>query len=188
MIAHGQPASASSASRRAALLVADTIGDLMAFWNFKPSMGRVWAVLYLSRRPLSADEIVEITGLSAGSVSMTLHDLQVWGVVRRVPQPDERRRYFDAETDILRMITHTLRQRELRLVDETIARLEEAARILDEEGRSSIPEEMMENRFLATRVHNLVSLARVGRRVIDQLVHAGTLDLGPIRGTLGRRH
>lgn len=178
---------AADTKRRAALLVADTVGDLMSFWNFKPSMGRVWTVLYLSRRPLSADEIVERTGLSAGSVSMTLQDLQQWGVVRRVWQPDERRRFFDAETDIVRMVTHTLRERELRLVDEAVARLEEAVRILDEEGGSSIPDEMMENRFLATRVRNLLTLARAGRRVIDQLVQAGKLDLSPIRGALGHR-
>ena len=34
--------------------VAHAIGEVMEFWSFKPSMGRVWSVLYLSRAPLSA--------------------------------------------------------------------------------------------------------------------------------------
>ena len=64
-------------------MVAEAIGELMEFWNFKPSMGRVWAVLYLSTEPLSAEDICSTTGLSAGSVSMTLNELRLWGVVRK---------------------------------------------------------------------------------------------------------
>ena len=48
----------SGTSEKATILVASTIGDLMAFWNFKPSMGRVWTVLYLSKVPMVAEDIV----------------------------------------------------------------------------------------------------------------------------------
>ena len=34
--------------RQARALVAEAVGEVMAFWNFKPSMGRVWTTLYLS--------------------------------------------------------------------------------------------------------------------------------------------
>ena len=68
--------------RQARALVAEAVGEVMAFWNFKPSMGRVWTTLYLSPRPLTSAELVEETGLSVGSVSMTLSELQEWGVVR----------------------------------------------------------------------------------------------------------
>lgn len=181
------PAAARAAARRATLLVADTIGDLMEFWNFKPSMGRVWAVLYLSRHPLSAADIGEATGLSAGSVSMTLQDLLQWGVVRREWEPGERRKLYAAETDVVAMVTRVFRERELRLVTDAIARLEEARRILDEEARSSQPEQMLEGRFLATRVDNVLRLARAGRAVVEQLSRAGAVDLGAIRDALRRR-
>lgn len=178
---------ADDATRRAVLLAADAIGELMGFWNFKPSMGRVWTVLYLSRRPLTAGEIAERAQLSAGSVSMTLSDLQGWGVVKRAWVQGDRRRHFEAETDILSLVTRVFRERELRWIDDVVARLEEAARILDEEGRSSVPDAMLENRFLATRIGNLLDLARTGRRVVARFTQAGTLDLRGLRDALGRR-
>jgi DNA-binding transcriptional regulator GbsR (MarR family) len=177
----------SDADARAVLLAADAIGELMGFWNFKPSMGRVWTVLYLSRRPLTADEIGSRAQLSAGSVSMTLSDLGGWGVVRRAWVQDDRRRHYEAETDILAMVTRVFRQRELGWIDQVVVRLEEAARILADEGRSSVPDQMRENRFLATRIGNLLHLARAGRRVVDRFAQAGTLDLRVLRDALGRR-
>lgn len=172
---------------RATLIVAETIGELMGFWNFKPSMGRVWTVLYLSRRPLSSEELVARTGLSAGSVSMTLADLQRWGVVQKAMVPASRKRYFEAETDVMSTVARVFRERELRLVGNAVRQLEEAARILDEEGGSSVPDRMLENRFLATRVRSLLGLARAGRTMVEQLSRAGAMDLSAIRGTLSRR-
>jgi len=184
--ATARTASARAATAEATLLVAATIGELMEFWNFKPSMGQVWAVLYLSSRPLDAAEIAERTGLSAGSVSMTLGELQHWGVVRRALLPAERRRYFEAETDVVAMITRVFRQRELKVVGEAIARLEQARRMLDERGRSSEPAQMLESRFLASRIDAILRLARVGRRVVEQLASAGRVDLGALGEALRR--
>jgi DNA-binding transcriptional regulator GbsR (MarR family) len=53
-------------------LVSDSIGRLIEFWGFKRNMGRLWAILYLSDRPLSAPEIQDRLQLSSGAVSMTL--------------------------------------------------------------------------------------------------------------------
>lgn len=180
-------ARARLARARATTLAADTIGEIMAFWNFKPSMGKVWTVLYLSQEPLSADEIAARSGLSAGSVSMTLSELQQWAVIKRHYDPDSRRRRYVAETDVTKMVTRVFRERELRMIGDAITRLEEALRILDQEGGSSRPDEMMEGRFLATRVRNLLRLSRAGKQVVEQLANAGTIDLRGLRDTLRRR-
>src|SRR5207248_3108787 len=37
--------------------VSDVIGRLIEFWGFKRNMGRIWAVLYLSSEPLSAEDL-----------------------------------------------------------------------------------------------------------------------------------
>ena len=80
---NGRPAS-EEARERAIGLVADAVGELMRFWNFKPSLGRIWAILYLSQAPLDAEEIEARSGLSTGNVSMSLQELLRWGVVKRV--------------------------------------------------------------------------------------------------------
>ncbi|MCB9764162.1 MAG: hypothetical protein H6739_30605 [Alphaproteobacteria bacterium] len=178
------PERADAAIDEAIRTAAETIGELMEFWNFKPSMGKVWTVLYLSQEPLSAEEIGQRTGLSAGSVSMTLSDLQLWGVVHKVRRAGERRRLYKPETDIWSMVTRVFREREQRLVRQSIRNLEDALRLLDEQARTSSPQVMLRGRFVATRVRLLLDLARTGERLLERLARSGELDLSPLRGWL----
>jgi DNA-binding transcriptional regulator GbsR (MarR family) len=115
---------------------------------------------------------------------MTLQDLLQWGVARKVPGVGARRRLYAAETDILSLVARVFRERELRLVDETIRHLEEVVRILEDEGRSSNATEMLRGRFLVTRVRRLLDLTRVGRQVVARLAMTGSADLAPIRELL----
>lgn len=172
-------------TQQAIALVAEAVGELMEFWNFKPSMGRIWAALYLSPVPLDAEEIERRTGLSTGNVSMTLTELLHWGVVRRAPGPSRPRKY-EAETDIWAMVGRVFADRELRVVERALARFEEAHRLLDA-SRSSDAVAMMENRFIATRVHNLLELARTGRKLVERLSRTGTVNMRPIREVLMAR-
>ena len=170
--------STGGATSQATLVVADAIGEVMGFWNFKPSMGRVWTVLFLSPQPLSADEISRRTQLSAGSVSMTLQELLLWGVVRKAWQRGSRRRYFEAETDILSMVTRVFRERELRLIDTTIQRIERALILLQDVEPST------DAAFLESRLETLLRMARTGRALVDQFAGGGLLDLRSLRGVL----
>lgn len=176
---------ADEALAKARGLVAEAVGDIMGFWNFKPSMGRVWTCLYLSPRSLTSAEIVENTGLSVGSVSMTLADLRSWGVVKDSGRSGGRRA-FQAETDIVKMITRVFQERELGLVKDTIEKLETAVKLLDEYGRSSIPATMLEGRFVVTRARRLLDLAHSGHQMLDRFTRIGRLDLSSIRHKLGR--
>lgn len=178
---------AKAAQERAVAIVAEAIGEVMRFWNFKPSMGKIWTILYLSPDPLDAEEIEGVSGLSAGMVSMTLQDLLQWGVIRRVPGASPRRRMYTAETDIWALVARVFQQRELKLVDETIAALEEALRLLDAEGRSSRPVEMLAGRFQVTRIRNLLALTRTGRSIVARLAATGSADLAPLRDVLKGR-
>jgi DNA-binding transcriptional regulator GbsR (MarR family) len=175
------------ARERAVSVVADAVGELMRFWNFKPSLGRIWAVLYLSPEPLDAEEIEARSGLSTGNVSMSLQELLQWGVVKRVPPGPNRRRLFVAETDMWAMVARVFRERELRLVDRTIEQLEEALALLDGEGRGKDATRMLQSRFLVTRVRNLLELAKTGRRLVDGLSRTGSVDLSGIRDLLRAR-
>lgn len=166
------------AVEQATLIVADTIGEIMSFWNFKPSMGRVWTVLYLSTEPLSADDIGARTELSAGSVSMTLQELLQWGVVKKAWRRGSRRRYFEAETDLVAMITRVFRERELRMIDDAVSRMEEASALL-----AGLPYSERVG-FLQSRLRTLLRMARTGRTIVDRFAGGGLLDLRTLRGAL----
>src|SRR5262245_39143236 len=107
------------------LLAADTMGELIAFWGFKQSTGRIWTVLYLSPHPLPADEIAARTTLSSGAVAMALTELQQWGLIDRAPASPGRKRLFRAETDVGAVVRRIVRERELRLVGRSVERFAE---------------------------------------------------------------
>jgi DNA-binding transcriptional regulator GbsR (MarR family) len=183
------PEDVAAARVRAVGLVADTFAELMRFWNFKPSMGRIWAVLYLSEAPVDAAGIERATGLSAGQVSTTLQELEGWGVVRKGFRGEggARRRVFAAETDILAMVARVFRERELLLVERSIAQLEEALALLEGAGRGQDEGALQGARFLAGRVAGLLALVRTGHGIVQQLSRTGSADLSGLRGALAER-
>jgi DNA-binding transcriptional regulator GbsR (MarR family) len=171
----------------AVAMAGETIGDLMAFWGFKRSMGVIWTALYLHRRPLTQEELVAETGLSMGMVSMTLADLEGWGVVHRQLRPRDRRRAYVAETDVRAMITRVLEQREQRKIRAAIEQLERAAAQLRAPPAAASGADKAESILMAERTDGLVDLARLGERMVEHLVRAGQVDLGPLPDLARRR-
>ena len=102
----------SHALSRAELRVADAVGSLMELWGFRRQLGRIWAVLFLSDRPLAAPDLCERLGISTGLLSMSLGELRRWGVVRGVGVPGDRKEHYQAETDVWHMVRRVLAERE----------------------------------------------------------------------------
>src|SRR3954452_22486334 len=106
--------------------VSDVVGRLIEFWGFKRNMGRIWAVLYLSPEPLSAEDLRQALKLSSGAVSMTLNELSRWGVVRKVWVQGERKDFYAAEVALWRMISRVFNERERSEIVMAIEAFEEA--------------------------------------------------------------
>jgi len=65
--------------------------------GFGPMVGRTWAALFVSDEPhLSAQDLQEQIGASAGSISNSLSTLTRMGMIDRVWVPGDRRSYYVA--------------------------------------------------------------------------------------------
>ena len=170
--------------QRAIDLAAETMGELMAFWGFKASMGRIWTLLYLSSVPLPADVIAERTRLSTGAVSMALAELQQWGIAERAVLSGERKRHYRAETDVWGIVRRIVRERELRLVGRSVQRFSEAVAVL-EALLQEHPDDT-EASFMVGRLRGLLTLARIGYQLVEGFAEVGRFTLDPIRGALGQ--
>jgi DNA-binding transcriptional regulator GbsR (MarR family) len=157
--------------------VADAVGSLMEFWGFKRVMGRIWGLLYLRGDALSASDLCDQLSISSGAASMALADLEHWGVVRRIRRAGDRRDYFEAETDIWKMISRVLRERELAQIERV---LEVFERVRDKLRALPAPGERTRLEDIADRLGKLVDLARVGRGLLVAMVQQGRVDLGPL--------
>src|SRR5499425_602089 len=75
-------------------------GDMGGQWGVNRSVSQIHALLYLSEKPLTAEDIADTLGLARSNVSNSIKELQTWGLVRRVPLMGDRRDHFEAETDV----------------------------------------------------------------------------------------
>lgn len=151
-------------------LVVDAVGNVIEFWGFKRNQGRVWALLYLRGRPLSAGEIQHELGLSKGAVSMVTRELEQWGVVHRARAPGDPVWRFGAETDLLRMLRRVIRERESTLVARVKADLEEAERLARADPDVS-PE-------VLARLGRMRTLAAVMEKAIRAFLQTARFDVG----------
>ncbi len=171
---------ASHALARADLTVADQVGTLMELWGFRRQLGRIWAVLFLSDRPLAAPELCDRLGISTGLLSMSLAELRGWGVVRGVPVAGDRKEHYQAETNVWKLVAHVLRERERRAVEDALRTFErtlsEVRAAADEE-----PEIRPLARFKARRLQMLAGLCQAALAVLRLLLDSARADVGPIK-------
>src|SRR5436309_2732705 len=75
-------------------------GDMGSQWGVNRSVAQIHALLYLSGRPLTADEIAGTLGLARSNVSNSIRELMSWNLIRRVPVKGDRREHFEAVSDL----------------------------------------------------------------------------------------
>jgi len=170
---------------RSELLVSDAIGRLIEFWGFKRNMGRIWTVLFLSDRPLSAKELQVKLQLSSGAVSMTVNELGRWGVVKKVWIQGERRDYFVAEGNFWKMISRVFNERERVEILDAIDAMEDALEYA--RARADATDDASERRraeLQLERIEQLLELARLGRRLLEALLRRARVDATPLLGVL----
>jgi DNA-binding transcriptional regulator GbsR (MarR family) len=98
-------------------------GDMGGQWGVNRSVAQIHALLYLSERPLTAEEIAETLGMARSNVSNSIRELTGWKLVRRVPVFGDRRDHYEAETDLWEMVTRIAHGRKEREVDPAAAAL-----------------------------------------------------------------
>ena len=116
------------------------LGQLTDFFGFSPVMGHLYGALLMSPAPLSLDDLEEIVAKSKASVSMNMRALERWGMVREVWVKGDRRKYYEAESDLWQVVRTVIESRERREVGVALGVLDENAKRL-ERARPNLPED-----------------------------------------------
>lgn len=137
-------------------------GEMGSLWGINRTMAQVHALLFISRNPLSANEIMDELQISRGNVSMALRELIAWGIVNRVHIKGERREYYTTEKDVWTMFRVIARERKKREVDPTINILRESMTSLN-----AMPES--EGQYEREQIKNLLDFFETGATVYEEL-------------------
>jgi len=101
-------------------------GEMGSRWGINRTVGQIYALLYVSSKPLNADDLGEALGFSRSNVSMGLKELQAWNLVKLIHQPNDRREYFLAPEDMWVIFRTLASERRKREIDPTLSMLRDA--------------------------------------------------------------
>lgn len=101
-------------------------GEMGSRWGINRTVGQIYALLFISARPLTADEITDRLGVSRSNVSMGLKELSSWRLVRLSHQPGDRRDYYAAPEDVWAIFKTLAEERQRREIDPTLSMLRDA--------------------------------------------------------------
>ena len=109
-------------------------GEMGTRWGINRTVAQVHALLYLSPRPLNAEEIAEALSVARSNVSTSLKELQAWGLVKVIHDIGDRRDHFESMQDVWEMFRVVLDERKRREVDPTMALLKECMAAAEQAG------------------------------------------------------
>lgn len=115
----------------------EAVGRITSFWGFSKIMGQMYGLLYLSSRPLTLDEMAESISVSKGNVSINIRALERWNMVKPVWVKGDRKDYYEAETDLWKIIRGVLREREKKEFDQALASVSSILKKSEDIHRSS---------------------------------------------------
>ena len=98
-------------------------GEMGTRWGVNRTVAQIHALLYLSPRPLAADEIVETLGVARSNVSTSLKELQAWGLVTIAHVLGDRRDHFTTRGDTWTMLTTIVEELKRRELEPTLSLL-----------------------------------------------------------------
>src|SRR5579864_9076569 len=100
-------------------------GEMGTRWGINRTVAQIHALLYLSPKPLNAEEIAETLGVARSNVSNSLRELQSWRIVKLVHVLGDKRDHFESMKNVWEMFRVVLDERKRREIDPTMALLEE---------------------------------------------------------------
>jgi DNA-binding transcriptional regulator GbsR (MarR family) len=119
-------------------------GEMGARWGVNRTVAQVHALLYISPRPLNADDIVETLDVARSNVSTSLKELQGWGIVTLVHVLGDKRDHFESMKDVWEMFRVVMDERKKREFDPTMRMLHEC---LVEAGKDKATDQYTEERL-----------------------------------------
>jgi len=100
-------------------------GEMGARWGINRTVAQIHALLYLSEKPLHAEQIAETLAVARSNVSTSLKELQGWGIVKLVHILGDKRDHFESMKEVWEMFRTVLDERKRREIDPTLRLLRE---------------------------------------------------------------
>jgi DNA-binding transcriptional regulator GbsR (MarR family) len=102
-------------------------GEMGTRWGTNRTVAQIQALLYLSPKPLRADQICDLLSVARSNVSTSIRELQSYGLVRMTHVLGDRRDYFESIHDVWELFRVIIEQRKQRELNPTLSMLRRCA-------------------------------------------------------------
>jgi len=100
-------------------------GEMGTRWGVNRTVAQIHALLYISGRPMHAEEITDTLDVARSNVSNSIRELQAWNLVKLVHLSGDRRDHFETSTHVWELLRTVVRERQRREIAPTITVLRE---------------------------------------------------------------
>jgi DNA-binding transcriptional regulator GbsR (MarR family) len=143
-------------------------GEMGTRWGVNRTVAQIHALLYLTGKPLPADEIADTLSVARSNVSNSISELKAWNLVKLVHVMGDRRDHFEASTDIWELSRTVVRERKEREIMPTIDMLRELL---------NHPEIMLDGVERANRVREMLTMLETMTVWSDEMLRLDTETL-----------
>jgi len=149
-------------------------GEMGTRWGINRTVAQVHALLFVSPRPLHAEDIAATLAVARSNVSNSLRELQGWRIVRVVHVLGDRRDHFESAKDVWEIFRIVSEERKRREIDPTLRILQECVGELKHAPGNAYTRERLEEmlEFLTTAsglFEELVSVPTVALKGMARL-------------------
>ena len=100
-------------------------GEMGSKWGVNRTVSQIHALLYLTGKPLPAEDIAETLEVARSNVSTSLKELQNWNLIHVMHVMGDRRDHFTTSGDVWELFRTVVQERKEREFDPTIGLLRE---------------------------------------------------------------
>jgi DNA-binding transcriptional regulator GbsR (MarR family) len=100
-------------------------GTMGTQWGINRTVAQIHALLFISPKPLPAEEIADTLRVARSNVSNSLRELEGWGIIRAASVIGDRRDHYESLKDVWELFRVVLDERKRREFDPTLALLRE---------------------------------------------------------------
>ena len=153
-------------------------GEMGTRWGTNRTVAQIQALLYLSPKPLRADEIVDLLSVARSNVSTSIRELQSYRLVRMTHVLGDRRDYFESLHDVWELFRVIIEQRKQRELNPTLTMLRNCASEVDSEKET--------DPITKQRIHNMLEFVDSTSRWYDEISGVPTSTLTKLMA-MGKR-
>jgi len=151
-------------------------GEMGTRWGTNRTVAQIQALLYLSPKPLRADQIVDALSIARSNVSTSIRELQSYGLVRMTHVLGDRRDYFESLHDVWELFRVIIEQRKQRELNPTLSMLRTTAKeVLDEDDTDPVTKQRIQDMlaFVATTSEWYEQIREIPTPTLTKLMKLG---------------